>query len=290
MSVKKIVAISGASGFVGSCLKRHLLNSFHILPIKREELDDKEKLASIIDSSHIVINLSGASVLSRWTQKRKHILRSSRLKSTKKLVNAINASKNKPELFISTSAVGIYDSFGIHDENRYSYADDFLAQLCKDWEEEALKSNVRTVIFRLGVVLGEEAGAYKQMIVPFRFGFGGKIGSGKQGFSCIHILDLMRAYEFVINNKRVDGVLNLVCPEPTTNKDFTNTLATNLKRPAFFTVPSFILKLLYADGAIILTSGQKVKPSRLLEYGFKFRFSTSDEIVKDLVCKDKYKI
>ncbi len=277
----KTIAISGSSGFVGTCLKNYFANDYEILPIKRSDLSDEIKLKSIMEKSHIVINLSGANILARWSEKYKKILHESRINTTNSLVKAINNSKNKPELFISTSAIGIYSNHLCHDEIDFKHANDFLANLCKDWESSANKCESRVAIFRLGVVLGN-GGALKQMLLPFKLGLGGKIGSGKQAFSFIHIKDLLKAYKFIIENENLSGVFNLVSPNPTTNEKLTYTLAKTLKRPAFFTVPKFVLKLIYSSGASVLTEGQSVKPKRLLENGFKFEFENIEQAIKDL--------
>lgn len=279
----KAIAISGISGFVGSNLKRFFeQKGYEVTPIKRDDIKDEEKLISIVENSHIIINLSGANIIARWSEKYKKILRQSRIDTTNTLVNAINKAKKQPKLFISTSAVGIYEIKKCYDEENCEFADDFLATLCKEWEESAQKVHVRVCIFRFGIVLGD-GGALKKMLPPFRFGLGGNIGSGKQYVSFIHIEDLLRAYEFVIENENLKGTFNLTSPHPTTNEEFTKSLGEVLRKPTLFPIPEFVLKLIFGEGAKVLTSGQCVFPKKLIDSGFNFEFGHILDVLKDLV-------
>jgi hypothetical protein len=196
-------------------------------------------------------------------------------------VKAINTNK-KEQLFISTSAIGIYANDTLCDEEQYSYGNGFLAHLCQDWEYEAKKVQKRMAIFRFSIIMGH-GGALKKMLLPFKLGLGGKIGSGKQAFSYIHIEDLARAYEWLISQKNLEGIFNLSTPHHTINEKFTKVLAEKLHRPSFFTVPAFILKIIFGEGAQILLSGQRVYPKRLLECGFRFCFPTVKSVLDDLL-------
>lgn len=281
----KTIAISGASGFVGTNLKDYFTNlGYKVIPISRDILNKKDKLEELINSSNIVINLAGANIINRWTDKYKKLLYSSRIDTTSKIVNAINSVENKPELLISTSAVGIYDNQFIHDEDG-SYSNDFLSKLCQDWEKEALKANsfnTRVAIFRFGIVLGKDGGALQKMLTPFKLGLGGIIGSGKQAFSFIHLDDLLNAYKFVIENN-LEDTFNLTAPKTTTNFLFTKALGKALRRPTIFPVPEFVLKLIFSEGAKVLTDGQDAIPKRLSDLGFKFKYNNIDETLKSLV-------
>lgn len=285
----KTIAISGSSGFVGTNLKRVFESKgFKVLGIKREELQDIKKLTSIMDEADILINLSGANIINRWTNKYKKLLKSSRLDTTKALVKAMQNAQNKPELFISTSAVGIYKNDACYDEEDYKYEEDFLSNLCKEWEDEALKaknSDIRTVIFRFGIVLGD-GGAMQKMMTPFKLGLGGIIGNGKQDFSFIHIDDLTNAYEHVYKNSDCEGIYNLTAPNPTDNYRFTKALGKALKRPTILPIPEFVFNLIFSEGAKVLTQGQCVHPKRLQKSGFKFKFETINEAVLNIVKKD----
>ena len=282
----KTIAICGASGFVGTSLNKYFsaLN-YKIVSISRETLNNKIKLEEVISSSDIVINLAGANIINRWSESYKKLLYSSRIETTSKLVNAINVVSKKPKLLISTSAVGIYDNKSAYDENG-SFSNDFLSNLCQDWEKEAFKAkseSTKVSIFRFGIVMGKNGGALQKMITPFKLGLGGVIGSGNQAFSFIHIDDLLNAYKFVIEND-YEEIFNLCAPVSTTNKGLTKALGKTLKRPTIFPVPEFVLNLIFSEGAKVLTDGQSVVPQKLLDLGFEFKFKNIEDTIEDL-CK-----
>ncbi|RXJ85885.1 TIGR01777 family oxidoreductase [Arcobacter cloacae] len=282
----KTIAITGASGFVGTSLKKYFSAlGYKIISISRDILNDNKKLEETLNQTDIVINLAGANIINRWSESYKKLLYSSRIETTSKIVNAINSVQNKPKLLISTSAVGIYDNKTTYDENG-SYSNDFLSNLCQDWEKEAKKAKNETTkvsIFRFGIVMGKDGGALQKMITPFKLGLGGTIGDGKQAFSYIHIEDLLNAYKFVIENEFED-TFNLTAPVPTTNKGLTQALGKTLKRPTILPVPQFVLNIIFSEGARVLTDGQSAIPKKLLDLGFKFRFKTIEETIEDL-CK-----
>ncbi len=278
----KTIAITGASGFVGSSLTTFFQKyGYKVVAISRDVLNNKEKLQELMANSNIVINLAGANIISRWTPEYKQLLYSSRIDTTSKIVEAINNSETKPELLISTSAVGIYDNKDTYDE-KGNFSNDFLSTLCQRWEEEAKKANTKVSIFRFGIVLGKKGGAFAKMLTPFKLGLGGVIGSGNQAFSFIHIDDLLNAYKFVIDNNLAD-TFNLTAPKPTTNLGLTRALGKAVKRPTFFPVPEFVLKLIFSEGAKVLTDGQDVVPKKLLSLGFKFKYNDIQETVNSLV-------
>lgn len=280
----KTIAITGASGFVGTNLNKFFSSlGYKILPISREILNDQNKLEELINSSNIIINLAGANIINRWSESYKKLLYSSRIDTTSKIVNAIKNSTNKPDLLISTSAVGIYDNKQTYNEDGNKNTD-FLANLCKDWENEANKAKefgVKVSIFRFGIVLGKHGGALQKMITPFKMGVGGVIGSGKQAFSFIHIYDLLNAFRFVIDDLHED-IFNLTAPVPTTNKGLTLALGKTLKRPTILPVPEFVLNIIFSEGAKVLTDGQSVIPQKLEDLGFEFKFKTIEETIEDL--------
>jgi len=280
------VAITGASGFVGTSLHQiYTQNGFDVLAITRTDILDVEKLSNILDGCDIVINLAGANIINRWTEEYKELLYSSRINTTKNLLEAMKLTKTKPKLFISTSAVGIYSNKKQYDEDTIEYADDFLGKLCQKWEEEALKAtslDIRTVVFRFGIVMGH-GGALGKMMLPFKLGLGGTIGNGKQAFSYIHIEDLKNAFLYVTNNELTSGVYNMTAPVPTTNYGLTKALGKSLHRPTILPVPAFILDLIFSEGSKVLTDGQEVVPKRLLDAGFEFKFQTIEETIDNLV-------
>ena len=282
----KTIAISGSSGFVGTNIKSFFSSKdFEIISIKRDDLKDINKVTSIMEKAHIVINLAGANIINRWTDSYKKLLYKSRIETTSTLIEAMDKAKIKPDLFISTSAVGIYSNEECYDEIDYKYADDFLARLCKKWENEALKAkelDIRTAIFRFGIVLGN-GGALEKMLLPFKMGLGGVIASGNQHFSFIHIEDLLNAYKFLIENVDLNGIFNLTSPMPTTNKEFTKALGKVLNRPTVLPIPEFILNLVFSEGAKVLTNGQCVKPKRLVDSGFVFKHIGIEETIENIL-------
>ena len=278
------IAISGASGFVGSYLQHYFQNKgYKVIGIQRSILSDEKGLEKIISEVDVIINLAGANIIQRWTTKYKKLMYDSRIDTTKALVKAINTNK-KEQLFISTSAIGIYANDTLCDEEQYSYGNGFLAHLCQDWEHEAKKVQKRMAIFRFSIIMGD-GGALKKMLLPFKLGLGGKIGSGEQPFSYIHIKDLARVYELLIKQQSLEGIFNLSSPNPSTNGEFSSVLARKLHRPSFFLVPAFILKLIFGEGAQVLLNGQCIYPKRLLENGFNFNFPTVESVLDDLILK-----
>jgi len=282
------VAVSGASGFVGSRLVAAFQQrGWETVSLGRGDFKlAPEDLGKLLQGVDVVVNLAGAPIIERWTDEYKKIIYASRVDVTKKIVKACSLLKTRPSLLISTSAVGYYASQGVHTEDDHVRAEDFLGTLTRAWEGAALQARetgMRVVIFRFGVVLGREGGPLKKMLVPFKAGLGGTIGDGSQSFSWVHIEDLIRAYDKVINDSTCEGIYNLTAPKPTTNKGLTRALSAALHRPAVLQVPRFVLRLQFGEGAQVLTQGQAVLPKRLLDTGFHFRFTDIDAAVRDCV-------
>jgi len=271
-----IIGITGSGGFIG----KHLTSFFELKgnEVRRiprlSEITAASEIARIISGMNVIINLAGKPIAGRWTKTYKKSLFDSRILTTRKIVEAINLLDVKPELLISASAIGIYSNEGEQFENNFKLADDYLGQICLAWESEAKKSNplTRVAIIRLGIVLGKAGGFLKRLLPLFKFGLGGKIASGEQGFSWIHIADLSKAIQFIIDNKQLTGEFNLTAPEVVDNKRFTKTFASVLKRPSFLTVPAFALKILFGEGIIAVAGGQFAPPKRLMDEGFQFTF------------------
>ncbi len=233
-----------------------------------------------ISGSDAVINLAGEPLAGvRWTDKRKQEIRDSRILTTKVLVEAIAKADVKPQVLISGSAIGYYGTSLDKSFDEYSGAgDDFLANVCKDWEAAAdvvTSLGVRLVKLRTGIVLGM-GGAIAKMLPIFQVGGGGKIGSGKQWFSWIHREDLVELIIYALNNAQITGALNATAPHAVTNEDFTIAFAKAIKRPAFLPVPAAALILVFGEGASVLLDGQRVVPHKAEINQFAFQYPDID--------------
>lgn len=287
----KKIAIIGANGFIGTYMQSFFKSKdFEVLPLGREDTSKTiEEIANVLEGADIIINLAGAPIIHRWSDAYKKVLYNSRIFTTRKLVEAMRQMKNKPELFISTSAIGIYATDGPMTESNYVYGDNFLSKICKEWEAEAQEAEelTRVVIFRFGVVLGKGGGALSKMLPAFRLGIAGTIGDGSEPFSWVHIEDLLSAYLFVFKDETQKGTFNLCAPNPVTNRELTKTLGKILHRPTVIPLPKFILRFLFSEGATVLTEGQKVIPERLLESDFVFKYPTIKEALRAVLDKPK---
>ncbi len=281
------ILISGSSGFVGGFLKEYLASKGHtIIPLKRGASWDPEKGIfdkSLLESIDAVINLTGENVAGRWTKAKKRAILESRVNSTKLLVDAINASSKPPQVLINASAIGYYgDRKNEVLTETSAPGDNFLADVCIKWEKEAEKAKIRTVTARFGVVLGN-GGALKNMLTPFKLGLGGKMGSGKQYWSWIHVHDVVRVIEEIIESD-VKGPVNTVAPEPITNEEFTKTMGRVLSRPTFFSMPEFAVKLVFGQmGEELFLASERVKPEVLQKMGFEWTFPTLEGALKNEV-------
>jgi uncharacterized protein len=290
------VVISGASGYIGKLASTHFeQQGYEIVPIGRIHFQwNIHDFKELLRGADIFIHLAGAPILKRWTGSYKKVLYSSRTEPTRKIVAAFRLLKERPKIFISASAVGIYNtSETIHTESSTLFGDDFLSDLVKHWEAELSKIDelvdVRHSVFRLGVVLGRKSKVYKQLLLPLKLGIGGRVAKGTQGFPMIHEADLLNAFDFVVNNPKVEGIFNLSIPKNTDNKTFTKKLAKALKRPSFMIIPGFLLNILYGGASVIMVKGPHVQSERLQQFGFAFNFDSADKIIKVLTNKKRKK-
>ena len=275
-----IVAISGATGFIGRRLTAYLESqNIKIIALERSDFGN-ENLFQKINGCDCVVNLAGESIFQRWTKSSKKRIMASRIDTTRQIVECINRSKGYKTL-ISTSAVGYYADQVACDEDEYTRGVGFLAQVCTIWEGEALACNNshRTVITRFGIVLDEQGGALKKMVSSMRLGVAAVIGNGKQPFSWIALDDLIRAIEYLILNPDCKGIYNLTAPQPTTNLDITKHLASKLSTPITMHLPKLIFKIAMGESSILLTAGQYVLPKRLSQDGFKFKYESITEYI-----------
>ena len=234
-----------------------------------------------------VFHLAGESVAAgRWSAARKQRIRDSRVLGTRHLVAALAALKERPAVLVSASAIGYYGDRGDEalDEDALP-GNDFLAGVCKDWEAEANRAaelGIRVVTPRIGIVLGKGGGALEKMLTPFRLGLGGRLGSGRQWMSWIHIDDLI-ALLLYAGPRHISGPMNAVAPNPVTNREFTRELAGALHRPAIFPVPEFALKLAFGEMAGVLLASQRVVPAVAQRTGYRFQYPELADALREIV-------
>lgn len=285
------IKITGSNGYIGQLILAKLkAKGHHVSGIQRNLLYGKTTdLNKELQNTDVVINLAGAPILQRWTAKRKKNIYNSRVVTTANLVKAINElPKNKrPKKVISASAIGIYKSEHRHTEESKNFDQGFVGKVVYDWENAYtdLATDIQTVIFRLGIVFGKETKTIQNMLRPFKLGLGGKIGSGQQPFPFIHEHDVVNAFLWAIETPGISGTFNLTAPENISNKHFTHCFARQLNRPAFFTVPSFALKLIYGEAASLLTQSPEVSADKLLKAGFKFEYPTIRSTLQNIIPK-----
>lgn len=224
-----------------------------------------------------MIHLAGESIIGRWTAAKKQKIRESRIAGTRNLAQALANAKVKPQVFISSSAIGYYGDRGdemLKEES--SAGTGFLPDVCREWEaatEAATKAGIRTVQIRTGIVLTATGGALAKMLTPFKLGVGGILGNGLQWMSWIDIQDMVGGIQHILTTDRLRGPVNMVAPAPVTNVEFTKTLASVLSRPAIFPMPAFMVKLAFGEmGETVLLGSQRVEPGRLSSSGYPFRF------------------
>jgi uncharacterized protein (TIGR01777 family) len=288
------IAVTGASGLIGSALVGYLKSQGHTVQrlVRRAAVSSEEitwdPIAGTVDMEALagvdaVIHLAGAGVSDkRWTKKYKSEILNSRLLGTTTIAKAVAIVK--PQVFISASAIGWYGESGnraVIESDRVG--DDFLAAVCREWESAAeLAGDVRTVKIRTGLVLDPTGGALGKMLPIFRFGLGGKLSNGKQWWSWITLHDQIRAIAFLLENK-ISGPVNLTSPNPVTNSEFTAGLARAMHRPALFPVPAFALKMVLGGFSAEVLGSKKVMPQALTEAGFTFDYPHISSALEKLV-------
>ncbi|WP_294961390.1 TIGR01777 family oxidoreductase [Sulfurimonas sp.] len=281
------IIICGKSGLVGSKLEEYFSSKHNdVFGIKVRKNSTIEDIAKEINKCDVLINLSGASILARWDEAYKDLLYNSRIDTTKKLVDAMALCEEKPKLFISASAVGIYDSQAKHDENSSDYGTDYLAHICKDWEAQAMRAEefgVRSVQTRFGVIYAKEGGAMQKMLPAFKMGMGGKVGEGNQIISWIHIDDLVHAFEFIVKTPELNGPINFTTKHTLSNIEQTKILGKVLSRPTFLPLPAFLVKMIFGEGSSVMLDSKDAYPKKLLDSGFEFKFDKFEDALRNIV-------
>ena len=297
------VLVSGMSGPIGAALLPSLrANGASVVRLTRPDASgrtDGEKIPwdprkpispEAVSGFDAVIHLAGESIVGRWTEAKKKAIRESRVVGTGNLAQALAAAKDKPRVFVCSSAIGYYGDRGEEMLRESSAAGTgFLPDVCREWEEAtraAADAGIRTVQIRTGVVLSPKGGALGKMLTPFKMGVGGRIGDGRQWMSWIDVQDMVGGIHHILKTDLVQGAVNMVAPKPVTNAEFTRTLATVLSRPAIFPMPKFAVKLAFGEmGETVLLGSQRVEPSQLVMSGYPFRFrdlrASLENILKD---------
>lgn len=298
----KNVIITGGSGFIGQQITALLLKKgynvsvFDLHPpglgeFVRADLMALEEHSELFKDADAIIHLAGTNIFGRWNERKKKSIYESRVTGTRNLAAVLGKLKQKPRCLISASAVGIYGDRGDEELSEESLPGrDFLARTCVDWEKEARRAEefgVRTVQIRTAPVLGH-GGLLGKLLPIYKLCLGGPVTDGKQWFPWIHIQDIASVYVFAMENENVRGPLNACAPEYITNKDFSDTLAKVLKRPAFLRVPKWKLKLLFGDLADFIAASQKVSPKKLIDAGYKFSFPGIQKALENIILQNNH--
>jgi hypothetical protein len=258
----------GGTGFIGRRLAESLAAAGHSVSAVGRGGEPGEADA--------IVNLAGEPIAQRWTREAKRKIRESRIVGTRRLVQALAQLPKRPGVLVSASAIGYYGNRGDEILTESSApASGFLAELCRDWEKEADAAEslgVRVVKLRIGVVLGSGGGALARMLPPFKMGVGGRLGSGKQWMSWIHIDDVAGLIRFALDDPTIRGPVNATAPNPVTNAEFTGILASALHRPAFMPVPAVALKTLFGEMSSVLLDSQRVLPRVAESAGYQFKY------------------
>jgi len=300
------ILISGASGLIGQALATSLeLGGAEVVRLVRNVAQSPKRDVgkipwdplvegvsphpSEVSGFYAVIHLAGESIAGRWTEKKKRAIRESRVRGTRNLAAALANSEPKPHVFLCASAIGFYGDGGeeVLTEDTPN-GKGFLPEVCHEWEEAsqtARQAGIRTVNLRTGLVLSAKGGALSKMLIPFKLGLGGRIGSGKQWWSWIHLDDMVGAVHHIVQTESLSGPVNMVAPNPVRNTDFTKVLASVLGRPAIFPVPGFALAMVFGRMAAdeLFLSSQRVEPRRLAASGYRFQFSDLRATLASLV-------
>jgi uncharacterized protein (TIGR01777 family) len=302
------ILVTGSTGLVGTALVSALARDGNtvcrlVRPQSTVPMDTKDgfnvawnpvtgELGGAGVGPDAVVNLAGAPIGDgRWTAERKEVLRASRIESTRALVNALGKMNARPRVLVSASAIGIYGNRGdelLTEESKPG--GDFLAGLTQEWEAEALKAEamgIRVVLARFGIILAREGGALAKIVLPFKIGGGGKLGSGQQWMSWVTLEDVVGILRLAIENASVRGAVNVVAPQPVRNEEFTKVLAKILHRPTLFPAPAFALRLALGEMAdALLLSSQRVVPRVLEKTGYHFLHADLSSALSSMLRKE----
>ncbi len=309
MTIMRII-IAGGSGLIGRALSRALVRDNHEVfvlsrnPARATQLPDGVKIyawdgktqqgwGKLVEGADAVINLAGENIAgegffpARWTKERRKNIRQSRLSAVSAIIEAIDTAREKPKLFIQSSAIGFYGPKKDQTvDETAAAAGDFMACLLQELEQstEVIENfGVRRVVIRSGIILSNQGGALSRLLLSFRLFAGGPFGNGRQVMSWIHIADEIKAIRFLIDNPTTRGVYNLTAPQAVTNAEMGKTIGKIMHRPYYLPVPGFALRLLFGEVSTVVLEGQRVLPTRLLESGYKFEYPRIDMALEDIL-------
>ncbi len=296
------IAIAGGTGFIGKHLIKALTaGGHHVYILSRKPAETEQKNISYVlwqndgalperelPEIEVWINLAGATIFGRWTEKTKAVILQSRLQSVKESARIIQEQKVKPNVYIQGSAVGIYGTSADKTFTETSSVSDgdFLSRTAAAWEKEAKQIEalgIRTVCMRFGVVLGKDGGALSKMALPYQWFAGGRIGSGRQWMSWIHIDDAVGIIQSAIQNSHLSGPVNVTAPNPVRMETFGKTVAKVKNRPHWLHVPGFALKTVLGEMSLLILKGQRAIPEKSLSNGYHFRYQTIEDALLDLL-------
>ncbi|MGG1518412.1 TIGR01777 family oxidoreductase [Paenibacillus oryzisoli] len=285
------IAITGGSGFIGGRLIAYLQEQGHeVWNISRSAAavrpgvqtvtwDELARSAAALAGVDAIVNLAGESINQRWTSSAKERILQSRLQAAAQIASLVERLDPKPKVVVNASGMSIYGTSetASFDESSPHQDTDFLSHVVQAWEDAADHiQGTRVVKVRVGLVLDRTEGALPKMLLPYKLGVGGPIGSGRQWMSWIHITDMVRLIVHCIEDATIAGPVNATAPEPVTNRDFSRALAKALHRPNAFPLPAFVMKLAFGELSVLLLEGQRVFPKVLLDHGFRFTYTTID--------------
>lgn len=289
----KRLGITGGNGFIGTRLQQRARECGKEVTIFSRHLEDKKETRFFstitvpdLTSIQCLIHLAGEPILGIWTREKRRRILESRREGTRRIVEAIAQSSNPPSVLISGSAIGFYGDRGHEALDESSPpGNGFLSEVTQVWEEEAMKASrygVRVVLLRTGLVLGRKGGFLRLISPLFRYGLGSTLGSGTQEMSCIHLDDLVALILYCCADPLIAGPINAVMPSPLTNREFTEALATTLRRPYFLKLPAFLLRMTLGDLSHLLLDSQHVEPKKALANHFEFRYPTVSQALKEI--------
>jgi uncharacterized protein (TIGR01777 family) len=284
------LGITGATGFIGRHAARlAAARGWEVIPFSRQPRDERTRRfvpgePADVEGLDAVLHLAGEPVVGRWTSDKRRRIMDSRVLGTRSIVEGFARAAHPPRVLVSASGIGFYGDTGDREVDENSPAGSgFLAEVCRAWEAEAMRvRDARVVLLRIGLVLGREGGTMKRLLPVFRAGLGGRLASGRQWMSCIHVDDIAGLALWAIETRALRGPLNGVMPHPVTNADFTRIVARAVHRPAFLPAPAFVLRAVLGDMSSLLLDSSRVRPAVAETLGYRYDFSDVAEAVDEV--------